>query len=113
MYRKLILPILLALFNFNIQAQQIAVPRIDLMPDLPQPYLMRDWKQVARGYDSLVFNENMTGQYLPVIFFRESNVNYPNHASFGLESINQHSLDRTGPLCAKNILINDQKKIFI
>jgi phage-related protein len=86
MYRKLILPILLALFNFNIQAQQIAVPRIDLMPDLPQPYLMRDWKQVARGYDSLVFNENMTGQYLPVVFFRESNVNYPNHASFGLHT---------------------------
>ena len=69
-----------------IDAQQIAIPRIDLMPDLPQPYLMRDWKQVARGYDSLVFNENLTGQYLPVVFFRETNVNYPDQTSFGLHT---------------------------
>jgi hypothetical protein len=76
----------LALFCFMIQAQQIAVPRIDLMPDLPQPYHMRDWKQVARGYDSLVFDKYLTGPYLPLVFFRETNVNYPDHLSFGLHT---------------------------
>ncbi|MBN2347801.1 MAG: T9SS type A sorting domain-containing protein [Bacteroidales bacterium] len=86
MYKKVILPVLLAVLSSNIQAQQIVVPRINLMPDLPQPYLMRDWKQVARGYDSLVFNESLTGQYLPVVFFRETNVNYPGQTSFGLHT---------------------------
>ncbi len=86
MCKKVIIPVLLALLSIHSQAQQITIPRIDLMPDLPQPYLMRDWKEVARGYDSLVFDKNVTGPYLPVVFFRESNVNYPNHASFGLHT---------------------------
>ncbi|HER08649.1 MAG TPA: T9SS type A sorting domain-containing protein [Bacteroides sp.] len=86
MFKKVLLPVLLVAWISSMQAQQIAIPRIDLMPDLPQPYLMRDWKQVARGYDSLVFNENMTGPYLPVVFLRESGVNYPDHASFGLHT---------------------------
>jgi len=40
-------------------AQQIAIPRIDQMPDFPQPYEMRDWKTVAHKYDSLVFDQNL------------------------------------------------------
>jgi hypothetical protein len=48
-------------------AQQIDIPRIDLMPNHPSPYVMRNWKQVAIGYDSLVFNGNLTGTYLPLV----------------------------------------------
>ena len=48
-------------------AQQISIPRIELMPNKPSPYLMRDWKRVAVGYDSLVFNPNLTGTYLPLV----------------------------------------------
>jgi hypothetical protein len=48
-------------------AQQISIPRIELMPNKPFPYLMRDWKHVAVGYDSLVFNPNVTGTYLPLV----------------------------------------------
>ncbi|MGA9407733.1 MAG: LamG-like jellyroll fold domain-containing protein [Bacteroidota bacterium] len=48
-------------------AQQISIPRIELMPNKPSPYLMRDWKGVAIGYDSLVFNSNLTGKYLPLV----------------------------------------------
>jgi len=29
--------------------------------------MMRDWKRVAVGYDSLVFNPNLTGTYLPLV----------------------------------------------
>ncbi len=86
MIKTLRLTIVILMLANLINAQQLSVPRIDLMPDLPQPYLMRNWKQVAQGYDSLVFNENISGPYLPVVFFRESNVNYPNHASFGLHT---------------------------
>ena len=70
----------------NVDAQQINIPRIDLMPDFPQPYLMRDWNRVAQGYDSLVFDQALTGQYLPLVFFRETNINYPGHSSFGLHT---------------------------
>lgn len=56
------------------------------MPNIPAPYEMRDWKQVAIGYDSLVFNLNLIGQYQPLIWMNSNTVNYPNHESFGLHS---------------------------
>jgi hypothetical protein len=48
-------------------AQQIDIPRVDLMPNHPSPYVMRNWKQVAIGYDSLVFNDTLSGTYLPLV----------------------------------------------
>lgn len=36
------------------------------MPDMPSPYAMRDWKQVARDYDALFFDFDATGDYLPL-----------------------------------------------
>jgi hypothetical protein len=70
-----------------IMPQQINVPRIELMPKQPSPYIMRDWKQVARGYDSLVFNPDLSGQYLPLIRFYNNTVNYPAHGSFTLHTV--------------------------
>jgi len=57
------------------------------MPNLPQPYLMRDWKKVTLGYDSLVFDLNRSGQYLPLIWINTNTINYPNHNSFGLHTV--------------------------
>ena len=68
-------------------AQQIAIARIDMMPNQPTPYLMRDWKQVARGYDAFVFDLNRTGEYLPLIWRLTNTVNYPEHESFGLTTV--------------------------
>ncbi len=96
MNKKAIIPIIFVAFCYIGQAQQIAVPRIDLMPDFPQPYQMRDWKQVARGYDSLVFDASLSGQYLPLVFFRETSINYPEHASFGLHTAIGTSDPRSG-----------------
>ncbi len=67
--------------------QQISIPRIDLMPDVPSPYQMRDWKQVARTYDSLVFSFGLTGTYLPLVWLNTSTVNYPTQVSFGLNTV--------------------------
>ena len=59
-------------------AQQLSIPRIDLMPNMPSPYVMRDWKQVALNYDNLVFDTSRTGTYLPVTTISTSNgINYP------------------------------------
>lgn len=70
-----------------ITAQQININRIEIMPNKPDPYLMRNWKQVAIGYDSLVFNYNAQGQYLPLIRDNNNTVNYPGHSSFGLHTV--------------------------
>jgi hypothetical protein len=47
------------------------------MPDLPQPYLMRDWKQVTLGYDAFVFNPSKTGDHLPLVKFAPTGINFP------------------------------------
>ncbi len=83
---KLFLVLVLLPFSAILEAQQIDVPRIGTMPDFPEPYLMRDWKEVAHGYDSLVFDVSASGQYLPVLFFRDESVNYPEHPGFGLHT---------------------------
>lgn len=74
-------------FLIEISPQQISVNRIELMPNIPSPYLMRDWKNVAMGYDSLVFDFNRTGNYLPLIWLNTSTINYPEHNSFGLNTV--------------------------
>lgn len=48
------------------QQGQLSISRIDKMPDIPAPLLIRDWKTVAHDYDSFVFNTMITGQYLPL-----------------------------------------------
>ena len=75
------------LLTDNNYGQQISVNRIENMPDFPQPYQLRNWKEVTIGYDSLVFNAELTGQYLPLIFFRNSSINYPSEISFGLHTV--------------------------
>lgn len=83
--RKLI-QIALLISSSSLFAQQIVIPRIEMMPDFPQPYEMRNWKHVAQAYDSLVYNEFLSGQYLPLIKIFEQTINYPDHPSFGLHS---------------------------
>lgn len=75
------------LFLYLAQGQQIMIDRIEQMPELPQPYFMRDWKKVTAGYDSLVFDLNATGQYLPLVWTDGNSVNYPEHDRFGLHTI--------------------------
>lgn len=89
-WKKKIIPFILAvvisIYCPAMKAQQINITTIEKMPNEPKPYLMRDWKKVAAGYDSLVFNSSLSGQYLPVIFNRDNTVNYPGQRSFGIHS---------------------------
>lgn len=78
--------ILVAAFASQAIGQQISIPRIEQMPNMPSPYLMRDWKAVGRGYDSLVFDFSRGGTYLPLGAIVATTINYPNHPSFGLHS---------------------------
>ena len=77
--KAVILPFILFLTSSVASAQtgQIDVNRVALMPNLPSPYAMRDWKKVAIKYDSFIFDLNASGQYLPVMHLKSSGVNYP------------------------------------
>jgi len=77
---------LLAIVVSSGLCQQVNIPRIEQMPNQPEPYEMRDWKKVTLGYDSLVFDFSLSGQYLPLIWMHTQTVNYPEHNSFGLHS---------------------------
>lgn len=65
---RLFLIILLCAYTQQVypQQQQLHIQRIDQMPESPMPLLIRDWKAVARDYDSFVFDLNKTGPYLPL-----------------------------------------------
>lgn len=75
-------PVILSSF-----AQQININRIEQMPNTPAPYEMRNWQQAASGYDNFVFDFNLTGQYLPLIWLNTNTSNYPEHNSFGLHTV--------------------------
>lgn len=47
-------------------ADQLTINRIELMPNSPEPYVMRNWRRVAQDYDAFVFNFDASGRFLPV-----------------------------------------------
>ncbi|MEI9917646.1 MAG: LamG-like jellyroll fold domain-containing protein [Bacteroidota bacterium] len=60
------------------QTGQVNINRADLMPDLPSPYTMRDWKDVARKYDDLVYGS--------LVKTKSTSTNYPGLQPILLES---------------------------
>ena len=72
-------------FESDPNARQITIPRVEQMPNRPEPYLLRDWKQVARDFDELVFDFDRTGQHLPLIWWDTTHRNFPRD-TFGLPS---------------------------
>ena len=38
------------------------------MPNLPQPYSMKDWRQTAIGFDNYVYDWKSKGEYRPFIW---------------------------------------------
>ncbi len=69
--------ILFVLFGLSTEASvpQINIAKVEQMPNMPSPYQMRDWQQVAREYDAFVFDFSKSGQYLPLIWWDTSQVN--------------------------------------
>ncbi|MBK7788221.1 MAG: T9SS type A sorting domain-containing protein [Saprospiraceae bacterium] len=68
------------------QVGQIAIGRLSTVAGAPSPYVMRDWKTVATKYDSLVYNNSLSGQYMPFIYLQTGGINYPNQEKFGLHT---------------------------
>lgn len=78
--KKILMFALIIILNQEIVcSQQITIPRIEKMSNMPSSYAMRDWKQVTVDYDNFVFDVSKSGTYLPLTSISNaSGVNYPN-----------------------------------
>lgn len=61
------------------------INRVELMPNIPSPFQMRDWKALAKKYDEFVFNFDLTGDFLPLIWWDKTDRNLKRD-TFGLPS---------------------------
>ncbi|MGI9427718.1 MAG: hypothetical protein ACR2NM_03590 [Bythopirellula sp.] len=68
---------------------QKSLPRVEQMPNMPSPYSMRDWKQVARDYDAFVFDLDKTGEHLPLLWWDPRRPD-PGEKTFALPSFVGH-----------------------
>lgn len=50
-----------------VESSQSTIPRVERMPNLPQPFAMRDWSQVTRDYVNFVFDFDQRGEHLPLV----------------------------------------------
>ncbi len=65
---------------------QTSIPRINQMPDLPQPLKIIDWEKKALLFDSLVYNFNNTASYGPLIWLDSSRRNF-DQVTYGLYTV--------------------------
>ena len=82
-----VLTLLIVLYSCSRQigepVVQTSLPRIDQMPELPQPLKIIDWKKKAIQFDSLVYNFNSRDSVGPFIWLDSSRRNI-DQVTFGL-----------------------------
>ncbi len=59
------------------QIVQKNIPRVDAMPDLPQPLQIINYKKLAVRFDSTVYDFNAKGKFWPMVWIDSSKRNYP------------------------------------
>lgn len=67
------------LFGLNgiAQVKQQKIARVDQMPNLPQPFQIIDYKELAVRFDKTVFDFNAQGKYWPMVWMDSSKKNFP------------------------------------
>jgi hypothetical protein len=55
---------------------QVAISRVEEMPNLPKPFKIIDFNQLAKDYDAKVYDANQTGKYWPLIWKDNSRKNF-------------------------------------
>ena len=53
-------------------AEQLPIARVERMPNLPQPYQMRDWRKVTEDYLDFLGNTECRGEHLPLMVWQEA-----------------------------------------
>jgi hypothetical protein len=59
------------------QVRQQKLARVDLMPALPQPLQIIDYKNLALNFDSTVYDFNAKGKFWPLVWIDSSKKNFP------------------------------------
>lgn len=72
------------------ETPQTNITRVEMMPGVPSPLVIPDWKAKAVGYDSYVFDETLAGDYLPLVWEDNARLNFPIDG-FGMPSYVGHS----------------------
>ncbi len=67
------------------QPAQRDIAAVELMPNLPEPLKLIDWRQKARAYDRFVFDFSAQGRFLPLVYLDDSRVNI-DRVTFGMPS---------------------------
>lgn len=63
--------------------KQESLARITAMPNLPKPFKILDFNQLAKDYDAKVYDANQTGKYWPLIWKDDSRKNF-DQETFGI-----------------------------
>ncbi|MHB8952872.1 MAG: hypothetical protein ACYC4U_07805 [Pirellulaceae bacterium] len=76
------------------QLGQLDIAAVELMPNIPQPFQLIDWRAKAQAYDRFVFDLNTQGTFLPLLWLDDTRINI-DRPTFGLPSyvgaVDQHS----------------------
>lgn len=60
----------------NAQVKQQEIPRVELMPFLPKPFQIIDYKMLATRFDSTVYDFHATGKFWPMVWIDSSKKNF-------------------------------------
>ena len=55
---------------------QLTIKRVEGMPNLPEPFKIIDFNQLAKDYDSKIYDPDQTGKYWPLIWKDNSRKNF-------------------------------------
>ena len=67
------------------QPGQKDIAAVELMPNLPEPFELIDWREKARAYDRFIFDFDAKGEFLPLVWLDDSHINL-DRPTFGLPS---------------------------
>src|SRR5690554_1429080 len=70
-------------FTDDNSIHQLHLSRVDAMPNLPEPFKVMDFKDMAKKFDALVYDETQTGKYWPLIWNDDSRKNF-DQETFGI-----------------------------
>jgi len=82
----LVLSVLWACQVVEQPVDQVSIPKVSEMPDLPVPYKQLKWKEKAIGFDNYVFDFNQQGEFMPLIWLDSSNRNL-DQTTYGLYTV--------------------------
>lgn len=90
------------------EAGQLPIACVERMPNLPQPYQMRDWRKVTEDYLNFLGNTEGRGEHLPLMLWQETEqpqIRLPSYvgSTGGPEGINFLAAVVSGGLVGKDM----------